>query len=235
MNELTRVATLQAMGIECYFPRRQLPGAAPSRRLAVVRRPPPTQPAAKVAEQGEPAGPRARDQGAALPQRPRPERVGGAPASPAAKPAGGARPRIVAEPFSLAVLVAGRWLWLEEPAGRELGQEQLQLVQAMARALGQTGSVAEVSRFDWPMHSNPQLDQSDEAAGCAAAAFISRKLEQYRCQALVLLGARARGRVPLAQLGGATVVATAGTAEMLADPWLKRQVWQDLQPLRCPA
>jgi hypothetical protein len=149
--------------------------------------------------------------------------------------AGRARPALVAEPFSLSAVVAGSWLWLEEPAGSELRPGQLLLVEAMARALGQAGGTAEVSRFDWPIHSNPQLDQSDEAAGWAVAAFVSRKLAHYQCQALVLLGAGARGRVPLARLGGATVVATAATAEMLTDPWLKRQVWQDLQPLRALA
>ena len=38
MNELNRMRYLQAMGIDAYVSRAQLPGAAPTRRLALVAR-----------------------------------------------------------------------------------------------------------------------------------------------------------------------------------------------------
>jgi hypothetical protein len=36
MNELRRMAYLNALGVDCYVSRTQLPGAAVTRRLAIV-------------------------------------------------------------------------------------------------------------------------------------------------------------------------------------------------------
>ena len=98
------------------------------------------------------------------------------------------------DPFSLAAISCGGWLWLEE-LDSPLSAEQLQLVQAMAEALDMIpgnhdpGSVdriparAAASHFDWPMHTNQQLDLGQEAARASVAAFIQRKLELAQRQA----------------------------------------------------
>ncbi|MDH4042498.1 MAG: hypothetical protein OEV88_17765, partial [Gammaproteobacteria bacterium] len=74
-------------------------------------------------------------------------------------------------------------------------------------------------------------DQGEDAARASLAAFIRRKLEQPGCNGLVLLGSRCEARVPLAQLDCARLARTAGTAEMLRNPLVKKQAWRDLMSL----
>lgn len=161
-----------------------------------------------------------------------------APAAAATRPApGDPAPR-----FSLAAISCGGWLWLEA-LYRPLSPQQSQLVQAMAEALemvygndsavpgGRVPARAAASQFDWPMHSNQQLDQGEEAARAGLAAFIQRKLELADCKGLVLLGRACEERVPLEQLACPRVVRTASTADILRDPLLKKQVWRDLRSL----
>ncbi len=245
MNELRRMAYLDALQIDCYVSRTQLPGAALTRRLAIVRTP--------VEEAG------ATDTLGAL------TAPGGA--LPARQPAGFTRPDFgldqrpksaVVEPrrevsrdgepvprFSLSAIVAGQWLWLEELDGSALATAQVQLVQAMAQALlrsrgagtDNTGPVSatsaarpDIAQFDWPLHSNRQLDQGEGAARASVAAFVGRRLEQCGCRGLVLLGQACSRRVSLSQVA-VPAVSVASSAEILADPALKRKVWRDLQPL----
>jgi hypothetical protein len=141
--------------------------------------------------------------------------------------------------FSLVAINCGDWLWLEEQESAESLPEQLMLVQSMAQALGiyagDTGARASATQFDWPIHNNRQLDQGEEAARSSVAGFIQRKLEQLRCQGLVLLGAECEGRLALDQLDSPRVVRTVSTAQMLRNPLLKRRAWQDLYRVIQPA
>ncbi len=232
---MRRSVYLQAMGVDSYVSRRQLPGAAATRRLTILRAAP--SPAAPTAapprvdagSMGRPAAP------VEIPHldggKPAP-----APAAAAARPA----PGEPAPRFSLAAISCGGWLWLEE-LDCPLSPQQSQLVQAMAEALGTVfgndtsdpggrgPTRAAASQFDWPMHSNRQLEQGEEAARAGLAAFIQRKLED--CKGLVLLGRACEERVPLGQLACSRVARTASTADMLRNPLLKKQVWRDLRSL----
>jgi len=226
VNEMRRSVYLQAMGIDAYVSRSQVPGAAETRRLAIVRAAP------SPMLRPEAASPMAMphiETGRAVPVR----------TIVAAQPAPGNLP----PRFSLAAITCGGWLWLEELEGASVAPEQLQLVQAMAEALGTAASRgdgdsarggpsrATATQFDWPIHSNQQLDQGEDAARASLAAFIRRKLEQPGCNGLVLLGSRCEARVPLAQLDCARLARTAGTAEMLRNPLVKKQAWRDLMSL----
>ncbi|MEZ5571977.1 MAG: hypothetical protein R3E64_08115 [Halioglobus sp.] len=218
MSELRRMAYLEAMGIECYISRVQLPGAAVSRRKAIVRKPRATPPIV-------------------APEIPtiavRTDRTGQV--SPPELENAVAVPR-----FSLVTMVAGDWLWLEQLGDMPLTTEQVQLVQAMAHALQHCRpnvhqAPPQVARpdvllFEWPMHNNRQLDLSEEAARIGIAAFVSRRLEQHQCRGVVLLGHACATRVPQQSMQIPTVL-TASTAEILQTPSLKRQVWHDLQVL----
>lgn len=248
MNELRRMAYLEAMGVDSYVSRRQLPGAAVTRRLVIV----PTRLAPPAAQQG--AGSEAKQAlatAAPTPLRPdlgsRPDvtprtRAGTKDAAPGPEPAQAAEP---VPQFSLSAIVAGDWLWLEELAGMPLTTEQVQLVQSMAAALlrrrgggsenaasavGAPAAKPEVTQFDWPIHTNRQLDLGEQAARASVAAFVSRRLEQRGCRGVVLLGQSTAQRVPVSELM-IPAVRTASTVAILARPTLKRQVWQDLQPL----
>ena len=237
VDEIRRSVYLRAMGVDSYVSRRQLPGAAETRRLALLRAVPAPQAATAAAAPAD-TGPMRRP--AAPVEIPRLD--GGksalAPAAAAVRPA----PGEPAPRFSIAAISCGGWLWLEELYS-PLSPQQSQLVQAMAEALGMVygndstdpgGRVparAAVSQFDWPMHSNQQLDQGEQAARAGLAAFIQRKLELADCKGLVLLGRACEEWVPLEQLACPRVVRTASTADILRDPCSERQVWRDLRSL----
>jgi hypothetical protein len=249
MNELRRMAYLDAMGIDSYVSRGQLPGAAPTRRLAVVpvRPEPAARPAPPVSESAVAHAPAEAGEHLAQAQaalrtaapitQPGEAGPGESPAAPrpAAEAMQSTPPR-----FNIAAVVANGYLWVEEIADRPLATEQVQLVQAMARALARVvdpdGAAAadarpDVAMFKWPMHNNRQLDLGVEAARSGVAAFIGRRLEEQRCRGLVLLGATSRRWVPLEQFSLPSLATSAGTLEMLTDPLLKKQVWADLQGL----
>jgi hypothetical protein len=134
--------------------------------------------------------------------------------------------------FSLAAIVAGGVLWIEELGGMPLAKEQTQLVQAMSRAIspGNKGR-GQVNQFDWPMHNNRQLDQSEEAARAGLVGFMNRLIEEHGCHGLVLLGASCNRWVAAQRWPGLKCVRTMATLEMINEPANKRRVWADLQAL----
>ncbi|RLA52218.1 MAG: hypothetical protein DRQ98_10495 [Gammaproteobacteria bacterium] len=235
MNELKRMAYLDAMGIDAYVSRGQLAGAAVTRRLIVVPARvtvPATQSRLPVADGTVAAGdpvPEATGRVAQI------DNVEKSPAPP--KIAAPASRQGAVSQFNLVAITAGGWLWLEEMGGMPLATEQVQLVQAMVQALdvvGQTRPLKmrpEVAHFEWPIHTNAQLDLGEEAARASVAGFIGRKLEQQQCRGLVLLGEACKARVQLAQLDCPLVASTVSSAEMLGNPLLKKQAWRDLLPL----
>lgn len=241
MHELDRLAYLEALGTQSYVSRGQLRGAAPSHRLAIVR----------VPVSASPAIPRIDLEVDLAPAAP-PTRRPPAPTT--------AKPEIVPQPaprFSLAVIIAEGWLWLEELGEGVLAREQVQLVQAMGRALARIEGGAkvgareatdgrapserahpggdsgrpEITQFNWPIHTNRQLDIGPDAARSSLAGFIQRKLDERACRGLVVLGEDCAARVPLDQLSDRRLCCTASTTSMLQDPQLKRRVWSELQTL----
>jgi hypothetical protein len=231
MDELTRSRYLQALGTDTYISRGQLPGAAVTRRLAIVRQSP------RTLVQAVPVLAKSADGIASVPVKmPRLETVPAA----AARNVQPVRPvdQDRGPEFSLVAISCGGWLWLEEQDNADRLPDQLMLVQSMALALGMittdVATRASSAQFDWPIHNNRQLDQGEEAARSSVSGFLQRKLEQLRCHGLVLLGAECEGRLALNQLDCAQVLRTVSTAQMLRNPSLKRQAWQDLHPLYNP-
>jgi hypothetical protein len=253
MDELRRMAYLEALGVDCYVSRGQLPGAAPTRRLAVISGSAGAAGAASMISGSLLAGSVPRVPSSTVPasindlqssldtiasgdKSANPPTPG-----PTPTPMREGQPVEVSLPrFSLAAIVVGNWLWLEELGGMPLATEQVRLMQSMARALclaqGQEAAVVttatrpDVAQFDWPIHTNRQLDLGEEAARAGVAGFLGRRLEQCGCQGLVVLGEPGRLWVLEKELN-LPVVNTSSTVEMLATPALKQAVWQDLQPL----
>ena len=246
MNELRRMAYLEALGVDSYVSRTQLPGAAASRRLQRVAAPATTGIGDSPANTVRPA-----TAGAPIPW----DILPGEPANTvpppitksAAAPPLPTRPQRQGEPvprFSLAAIVAGNWLWLEALEDRVLATEQVWLVKAMAQALvsyathsdeqdaaGQPEAVqTDVTQFDWPIHTNQQLDLGTEAARAGVAGFVGRKLQQHQCHGLILLGQACEQWVPVGQLEVRSV-ATRSSAQILTHPELKREAWRDILPL----
>jgi hypothetical protein len=222
MNEPQRLSYLQAMGIDSYVSRAQLPGAAQTRRAAIVRElqvPPSIGPSTSppMASQSPPLVPRIDSR---VESKPMPS---DAPASPRLE---GAVVR-----FNLAAVFVGGVVWLESLDGRPLAREQVKLIHAMARAIRGDVAAPSIAQFDWPMHTSRQLDQGADAAKDALAAFILRHAQEQQCEVVVALGETAAGFIDSAQLATVTLAVTRSTFEMLEDPACKRQVWSDLQSL----
>lgn len=238
MNELRRMVYLDALGVDSYVSRAQLPGAATTRRLAlkssIAAVPAPAvmpSPDTVFARPVEPAV-----EQAPLPSAPAPE------TQSRSTPAG-----LPVPPFSINAIRSGRWLWLELCSEMPLTSDQVWLIEAMSVALEQEvlhltadgGDSASVSRkpkitqFDWPLHNNHQLGLDADAARASLIGYVERVLQQHRCQGLVLMGQACEQWVSHAQLEVPSVTIV-GSAQVLADSSLKRQVWRDLLTLVAP-
>lgn len=237
MHELQRQAFLQALGIDSYVSRGQLPGAAPSRRLALVR--PATAPLSETVGEvnsGRTASPAGKSPlpPLDLADSPRSARSSSRPER-ASKPLREAPPMVR---MRIAAQVCGGYLWLEDLGDLPLASEQVALVAAMAHALsvatglGSDESIArpDLAQFDWPMHNNRQLDNSEEAARAGLAAFVGRRIEQHTCRGLIVLGSACAAWIADSDYA-CPVVQTVSTGQMLADPAAKPGVWQDLRAL----
>lgn len=133
--------------------------------------------------------------------------------------------------FNLAAVVAGGCLWLEPLAEPALAPERLQLIRAMAFALVRKQENPQVTRFEWPLHSNRQLDLSAGAAAAALTGFVLRQVQDRQCRALVLLGPAAGEHLLQPELDGVPIVLLPATGELLATPQRKREAWQALAAL----
>jgi hypothetical protein len=237
VNEIQRLAYLDALGIDSYISRSQLPAAAPSRRLRIVR---PVQATPAVPEllpavpapEPEPAavspGPAAKATSAGVdpPATARP--VAGVPA-PEAPAAGVEAPPM----FSVMACYLGGRYWLDEvPRSREPGDDYQVLLQGICIALGWDPGKPVLERFDWPMHHNRQLDQGQEAARHGFEGFIRARLEQRPVSGIVLLGEPEGGWFDAAVFGGLQIVTTVSAWRMLRQPELKKVAWRDLKVAR---
>lgn len=230
MSQILKLSYLHAMGIDHYVSRAQLPGAAPTSRLALVA-PAPAETVNTSAASTEPAHAAA----AALLQ-PESANVQTREHKPTASPAPRAadtttKAASAAIKLNLAAIFVGGIAWLESLDGRPLAKDQVRLVHAMARALGGSIATPKVAQFDWPMHNSRQLDQGGDAARAALAAFLQRHIDEQDCKAIVSLGAGGAEYVDSAQLDAIPRVTTHSTLEMLENPGCKRQVWSDLQAI----
>lgn len=225
-RELKRSEYLSAMGIDSYVSRRPLPGAMESRRMVVL----PSRAGEDATSRTE-AGPSALKSAGAAGGQAR-GRHGPDSADPVAELTlqGSAAASASADRFSLAAIVAGGFLWIEELQDMPLARDQTRLVMAMARALGESGSSGDepgpdITQFNWPIHNNAQLDQGEEAARAALVGFISRKLNQHRCQGLIVLGKACADRIPVEELPPLASGTLPATIDMLRKPHLKKEAW----------
>jgi hypothetical protein len=225
MHELTRLAYLDAMGIDTYVSRKQLPAAAPSRKLRVVRRsaPPITPP---VGDSG--AAALKASLGDASPA-PVPTMDTAQAETPATAGATGADIPV----FSVVAVQLGGCYWLDEiPPGRSLGQDYTQLLQAICFALGWSTGEAELEQFNWPMARGGKLDQGVDSARGGFAGFLTGRLERIQPQRVILLGELDSSWFDPQLLSAHQVTSTVSAWKMLRQPELKHRAWLDLRALR---
>lgn len=217
-SELRRLAYLQAMGVDSYVSRESLPAAAVSRRLRVVT------------EALAPALP--------IASSPIPDIVDldldvrrGRQAEPAQQSLAAVKGvREALEPFTIAAIIAGGWLWLEELPRVALASDQVQLISAMVRALGLPQTQPAVAQFDWPIHTNQQFDLGADAASSGLQGFVQRQLTDFAITTVVLLGDECQQRLPTQLAIAERLLNTVSTRSMIGEPMLKRQAWRDLGP-----
>ncbi|MEQ8264086.1 hypothetical protein [Pseudohaliea sp.] len=231
-NDLDRLACLQAMGLTLYSSRRDLPGAAPSRRVltpAAFTAAPSPEEAPATAPEAIRGTPTARDYTPGTLARSL-DAPKSRPTARTEAPAPAAMTGADAVRFRLAAVVAGGALWLEELGDAPLAREQVALVHAMARACGWAVEAPRVQEFAWPMHRNPQLDQGATAAAAALQAFLARLVGEAGLGRILLLGSSARelaGRLTLP----VPAASLPPTRSMLAGAAAKREAWLVLREL----
>lgn len=230
-RDLHKLACLEPLGLQLLVAHRTLPGAAPSLPRVPVMRGNPV-----VAAQQQPAEPPER-MAPTPPAIPAARPSATSPAPSAAVRSATARPAVApAVTFSIVSIVAGGCLWLHSADGSELADDELQLMRAMGfaravRAGGRREGAPSPTRFDWPMHTNRQLDLGEQAAAAALTGFVLRQLRDRDCHGLVLLGERAGQYLLQPELDGVRTVRLPACAEMIADPALKRDAWLALLAL----
>lgn len=257
LDELQRRAYLQAMGVECFAPRLQLPGAKPSVLCAMpvtplavgdVTPPLPQGVAADVAVGAAvPAPPAAGKSnaadilnllGAESPER---EVKRAAQASLESKPATTAR---TVPQFNLSIVRAGQVMIIDEGLAGEMDpQAYVRLLQNLLFALGVSVPSLNMEGFRWPMAKalGKHVDQSEPVAREALQAFLHKQLERDGSRILLLMGEQAQRYVAGQDVASgewlsvaglpARCLATASASKALQDASLKPVIWGDMQPV----
>jgi hypothetical protein len=223
-RELKRVRYLQAMGLVVHVSRCALPGAAPTRRLVLKR-----------VERAPAPGP-ATDPRSALRASlaPMPSATEVPPHSAADAESATATDHAapgLEERFSMAAVISGGRLWIEDLGTEALSMEQVQLMVAVGRALSHPQcdrSAPKVAQFDWPLHDNPQLDLGPGEARAALHSFLLRQLQEQGCEALMCVGPQAAARIAGVDFP-VPVQRLPASRALLEDPAGKRRLWSQLR------
>ena len=221
--EMARRQALAAMGIDVYVSRYDMPGAAPAvrQRLAQVK--------ATENVSSDSSAPEAKVKRANPTPAPRADLSINTERTSTPSQSSGVSPAKSSEAvtFSMLLASAGPFLWVEQLADGLLRQDQLALINAMARALSADVSVRQ-QQFDWPMRGNTALSGDAESAKQALQGLIQRMAREVDAKRVVVMGACPFLPERIAQ----SAVVIPATIAMLQNPALKREAWQALKPLR---
>ena len=222
--EMARRQALSAMGISVYSSRFDFPGAAKVQRFAVP--PPEINEPAIVSRSVEP---RVESPSAPAPQMPQATSSGtgsGVPVSQsrAAESSSGSE----SLSFSMLLASAGPFLWLEELDDGLIRQDQLALINAMARAISTPTTTLMQQQFDWPVAGNSALSGDAESAKQALHGLIQRMAREVDAKRVILMGDCHYLPDRIVQSG----VRIPSTLAMLSEPALKRVAWESLKPLK---
>lgn len=134
--------------------------------------------------------------------------------------------------FSVIILRACGWLWVEGLEDGLLRQEQILLTQAMARAI--SGPDAQMNahwqQFDWPMVDNTSLARDRETGIHMLRGLLTRMTKEQAVTGTIAMGCH-----PVVETALQDVQATIpATLDMLVNPAKKADAWRNLRPLRAP-
>ena len=222
--EMARRQALSAMGITVYSSRFDFPGAAKAQRFAVPA--PELNEPVVVSRSVEP-----RIETHSTPVLQKPQATSGGPAadvpvsqSRAAESSSGSE----SVSFSMLLASAGPFLWLEELGDGLIRQDQLALINAMARAISTPTTTLMQQQFDWPVAGNSALSGDAESAKQALHGLIQRMAREVDAKRVILMGDCHYLPDRIVQSG----VRIPSTLAMLSEPSLKRVAWEALKPLK---
>tara|TARA_E500000178_G_C16676231_1_gene597321 strand:+ start:147 stop:611 length:465 start_codon:yes stop_codon:yes gene_type:complete len=130
--------------------------------------------------------------------------------------------------FSMLLASAGPFLWIEQLPDGLVRQDQLALINAMARALAPAASALSQQQFHWPMTVNSALGSDAESARQALHGLIQRMAREVGAKRVIVMGACTY----LPERIGQSAVCIPSTLAMLSDAHLKRDAWTALKPLK---
>ena len=218
--EMARRQALSAMGINVYSSRFDFPGAAKAQRFAVP-----------VPEVNEPAvvsrsvEPRIETPSTPVPQMPQTTTSGPTSRVPVSQSRASGSESVS---FSMLLASAGPFLWLEELGDGLIRQDQLGLINAMARAISTPTTKLMQQQFDWPVAGNSALSGDAESAKQALHGLIQRMAREVDAKRVILMGDCHYLPDRIVQSG----VRIPSTMAMLSEPALKRVAWEALKPLK---
>lgn len=222
--EMARRQALSAMGITVYSSRFDFPGAAKAQRFAVPA--PELNEPVVVSRSVEP-----RIETHSTPVLQMPQATSGGPAadvpvsqSRAAESSSGSE----SVSFSMLLASAGPFLWLEELGDGLIRQDQLALINAMARAISTPTTTLMQQQVDWPVAGNSALSGDAESAKQALHGLIQRMAREVDAKRVILMGDCHYLPDRIVQSG----VRIPSTLAMLSEPSLKRVAWEALKPLK---
>ena len=210
--EQRRTGLLRAMGIEPLISVVPAVNARPLPRLALPQPAMPV-PQAKPSNVTPPMAKRPASQ--ARPEVAKPE------------PAKAEAAAQAAPPFSELVACAGGWIWLEHLADRLVRKEQLELIQAMGRAMDHGAPKMVYQQFDWPLIDHPQVPRDLETSKQSLSGLIARLGRGGGKRGILLLGEEVEQYI--VKPG---VAKLPSTLAMLDNAELKKAAWAIMKPLR---
>ena len=83
---------------------------------------------------------------------------------------------------------AGPFLWLEELGDSLIRQDQLALINAMARAISTPTTKLMQQQFDWPVAGNSALSGDADSAKQALHGLIQRMAREVDAKRVILMG-----------------------------------------------
>ena len=221
-TDMTRRSALKVMGIPQYVSKFDFPGASTAERAVLPSTSSIDLSVAEPTDSVDVATPAARRVGGH--QTPEDD-VAVAPAQSSQRSAahGGE-----AVSFSMLLASAGPFLWIEQLPDGLVRQDQLALINAMARALAPAASALSQQQFHWPMTVNSALGSDAESARQALHGLIQRMAREVGAKRVIVMGACTY----LPERIGQSAVCIPSTLAMLSDAHLKRDAWTALKPLK---
>ena len=128
--------------------------------------------------------------------------------------------------LSLVIVTSGDVLWVEVLEDKLLRQEQLQLIEAMARAVRGASVRCEQQQFNWPPSGQNPLAAAPGGLGDMLSGFLQRLTADHQIQLMICMG-------PCESLPdtGLPVYYIPSSMGMLRDGALKQTAWATLKPL----